>query len=129
MATKQSRRARGSVRIRMYRQGLGDCFLLTFGPGDHMLIDCGLLAGTPDGVNKINIVAKHVAEETKGRLRALVVTHEHWDHVSGFGDAREVFEKMKIDEVWVAWTEDPTQDIAKEKDKTKKLRLAALGAA
>src|SRR5438874_2112766 len=118
------------VRIRMYRQGLGDCFLLTFGPDDHMLIDCGLLAGTPDGVNKISAVARHVAQTTKGHLRALVVTHEHWDHVSGFSDARdEVFEKMKIDEVWVAWTEDPSQDIAKEADKTKKLRLAAIGAA
>ena len=34
------------VRVRMYRQGLGDCFLLTFGEGAaarHALIDCGSL--------------------------------------------------------------------------------------
>ena len=33
------------LRVRMYRQGLGDCFLLTFNPGDekHVLIDCGTL--------------------------------------------------------------------------------------
>ena len=37
------------VRIRMYRQGLGDCFLLTFygdGGPHHILIDCGVLSGT-----------------------------------------------------------------------------------
>src|SRR5215208_5035010 len=38
-----------AVRVRMYRQGLGDCFLITFNSNDntanqrHMLIDCGTL--------------------------------------------------------------------------------------
>ena len=53
------------VRIRMYRQGLGDCFLLTFW-GDsqprHILIDCGVLTGTPDGKTKIQRVAKNIQE-------------------------------------------------------------------
>ena len=37
------------VRIRMYRQGLGDCFLLTFHhrpEAVHMLVDCGTLGVT-----------------------------------------------------------------------------------
>ncbi len=37
-----------SVRIRMYRPGLGDCFLLTFRNGSqdrHILIDCGIFLG------------------------------------------------------------------------------------
>ena len=36
----------------MYRQGLGDCFLLAFATGGrrpfYVLIDCGVLLGTPD---------------------------------------------------------------------------------
>ena len=41
-----------NVRIRMYRQGLGDCFLLSFADGDdfkgasHVLVDCGTLGAT-----------------------------------------------------------------------------------
>src|SRR5271166_5127879 len=34
------------LRVRMYRHGLGDCFLLTFhlgGDEKHVLIDCGTL--------------------------------------------------------------------------------------
>jgi hypothetical protein len=113
----------------MYRQGLGDCFLLTF-PGDiHIMIDCGLLAGTPGGPSKIRQVAEHIRQTTEGRLQALVVTHEHWDHVSGFSDAQAVFESLTIGETWVAWTEDPKQDIATERRKANGLRMAALRAA
>jgi hypothetical protein len=44
------------VTVRMYRQGLGDCFLLTFRGGDgkprYLWIDCGVLLGTPDATAK-----------------------------------------------------------------------------
>ena len=71
----------------MYRQGLGDCFLLTCSDGDetsHLLIDCGVLKGTAEGEERMQEVAKSVRETTGGRLDRLVVTHEHWDHLSGF---------------------------------------------
>jgi beta-lactamase superfamily II metal-dependent hydrolase len=119
----------GEVRIRMYRQGLGDCFLLTFDTGRHILIDCGLLAGTPDGPATIRKVAQHVKESTQGHINALVVTHEHWDHVSGFTDARDIFESLTIDETWVAWTEDASQDIVAERRRANTLRMAALAKA
>src|SRR5436190_12433303 len=51
-------RANYRVRIRMYRHGLGDCFLLSFpNPGGkdvHVMIDCGVVLGTsePDAVMK-----------------------------------------------------------------------------
>ena len=81
------------VRIRMYRQGLGDCFLLTFPTGGdrHVLIDCGVLKGTKGGANAIREVAANVMKTTNGTLAALVVTHEHWDHVSGFVQAANEF--------------------------------------
>ena len=48
------------VRVRMYRQGLGDCFLLTFNPGGnekHILIDCGTLGATTTGIKLPDVVA------------------------------------------------------------------------
>jgi hypothetical protein len=42
-----------SVRVRMFRQGLGDSFLITFDVGGderHILIDCGTLGATTSGV-------------------------------------------------------------------------------
>lgn len=117
------------VRVRMYRMGLGDCFLLTFNGSDHILIDCGILTGTPGGAERARDVAGHIRKTTGGRLRALVATHEHWDHVSGFSYALETFKKFEIDEVWAAWTEDPSQQIAAERKAARNLRLRALNAA
>ena len=106
------------VRVRMYRQGLGDCFLLTF-TGDgaqpiHMLIDCGALKGTPDVTNRMQAVAKDIVAETGGHLDVLVATHEHWDHLSGFLQAQDLFEGVTVAETWLAWTEDPDDDLANE---------------
>ena len=43
----------GRISVRMYRQGLGDCFLITIpkaGGGDfRMLIDCGIVLGAEGG--------------------------------------------------------------------------------
>ncbi len=116
------------VRIRMYRQGLGDCFLLTFygdGGPRHILIDCGVLSGTPNGSQKILQVAENIKAETNGKLKALVATHEHWDHVSGFYDAAKVFDPFDIEEIWVAWTEDPSNDTARNLKRNNKLKLQA----
>lgn len=121
-----------SVRVRMYRQGLGDCFLLTF-PKDrgesHMLIDCGVLTGTGDAQGQMRKVPQNILETTKGRLDALVVTHEHWDHISGFLQAEEIFNKLRVSEVWLAWTEDPKDDLAEELRKRKAKALRAIVAA
>jgi hypothetical protein len=106
------------VKVRMYRQGLGDCFLLAFPSTGRsakprfVLIDCGVLLGTPEGVDRVRRVAEHIVESTGGRLDLLVATHEHWDHLSGFEQARDIFDKLKIEEVWVAWTEDPDDSTA-----------------
>jgi beta-lactamase superfamily II metal-dependent hydrolase len=108
------------VRIRMYRPGLGDCFLLTFRSGEqesHVLIDCGIFVGTADEKKRITEIAEHIRESAGNRVNALVATHEHWDHVSGFFHAKESFKKLEADEVWLAWTEDPEQTIAKENKK------------
>jgi hypothetical protein len=115
----------------MYRQGLGDCFLLTFPKGQresHVLIDCGVLTGTKDAQARMRKVAENILQTTGGLLDALVVTHEHWDHVSGFLQAEEIFNKMRVSEVWLAWTENPRDDLAEELGKRKAKALRALTA-
>ncbi len=120
------------VRIRMYRKWLGDCFLLSFRDGadlNHVLIDCGAFWGSPGGRQNVVAAAQSIAAETGGRLHAVVLTHEHWDHISGFSYALEEFKRIDIGEVWAAWTEDPDQEIAQEWKEQKKLAMAAISAA
>ena len=114
--------ANSTVRVRMYRQGFGDCFLLSFsqaenGAGNadsnfHMLIDCGVLLGTRDPEETMRSVVSNIKEVTGGHLNLVVATHEHWDHLSGYTQARELWDSMRIDQVWVAWTEDATNELA-----------------
>lgn len=120
------------LRVRMYRQGLGDCFLLSCTDGaetSHILIDCGVLKGTPDAQGRMQEVAQSVRDTTGGRLDRLVVTHEHWDHLSGFLQAQAIYDAVEVGEVWLAWTEDPEDDLANELRSRKRKRLNGLAAA
>jgi hypothetical protein len=106
-----------NLRIRMYRKGLGDRFLLTFTTAArryHMLIDCGILKGTEDAQQIMLDIVEDIKKETDGVLDLLVVTHEHWDHLSGFHQARELWDTIQVNEVWMAWTEDTANDDAKD---------------
>src|SRR3954468_24698714 len=81
------------IKIRMYQDILGDCFLLSFPGKDgaiYVLIDCGILQGMPRATERMQDIAKDIAHETKSHLDLLVITHEHWDHLSGFEEARGV---------------------------------------
>lgn len=116
-----------AVRVRMYRQGLGDCLLLSLlnRKGNrgafHMMFDCGVLVGTKDAAAKLSAVVADIARETGGFVDVLVVTHEHYDHVSGFKLAADGFAprgkrvegKLSVGEVWYGWTEDPKDETAK----------------
>jgi hypothetical protein len=105
------------VRIRMYRQGLGDCFLITFDVGGggekHMLIDFGTLGSKTTQV-KMSDVIESIKKTTGGELAILVATHAHQDHVSGFLSQQAVLETFKIQNVWMPWTENPGDGLAKE---------------
>src|SRR5262245_15491710 len=123
------KRAVPSVTVRMYRQGLGDCFLLSFPKRSgrfFILIDCGVIRGTPGSEELMTAVAKDIADTTKNHLDVLVATHEHWDHVSGFDQAKAVFKDITVDQVWLAWTEDPTNAIANKLRDERQARLNAL---
>lgn len=124
MPPRRTRRQPGStadqarkLRIRMYRQGLGDCFLLTFDPAGqpvHVLIDFGTL-GSSLG-QSMKAVATDIIQSTRGHLHLLVATHEHKDHVSGFPQLKTASDegRLQIDRVWMAWTENPRNARAEE---------------
>jgi len=98
------------VTIRMYRPGLGDCFLIKFKKGlltRYILIDCGVLQKTAGEKDRLEKIVKDIRRTTRGRLHVLVVTHEHADHLSGFVFHENLFrEKFRIDQVWMPWTEN-----------------------
>ncbi|WP_114953895.1 hypothetical protein [Sphingosinicella terrae] len=157
-STRAAARADGSdavaVTVRMYKGILGDCFLLRFTRGERtsrVLIDCGIIQGVAGAKGRMQEIAADivaqcggdVAEGRAGHLDLLVVTHEHWDHISGFGQAAEIFigedggqPLLEIGRLWMAWTEDPEDDLAAELrgrfDRRKKavamMGLAAAGA-
>lgn len=129
------------IRIRTYRHGLGDCFLLTVVDasesaggllGDvHVLIDCGVLLGTDDARRKMNDVVADIVQTTNGRIDVVVATHEHWDHISGFNQAREQWESsgLNIGAIWMAWTEDLDDPLANRLRQDREERRRALAPA
>jgi beta-lactamase superfamily II metal-dependent hydrolase len=120
------------AKIRMYRQGLGDCFLISLprtGTGNrpyYVMIDCGVILGTADPGTIMTKVIENIVEVTGGEIDLLIATHEHWDHLSGFVQAKQSFDKLRVQEVWLGWTEDPKDELTQKLKKEKGLALAAL---
>jgi hypothetical protein len=56
------------------------------------------------------------------------MTHEHADHISGFRSAQEKFGGFEVDQIWMAWTENPEDPQALEFDKYKGTAVDALAA-
>lgn len=98
------------LRVRMYRTGLGDCFLLSFprlGRPFHMLVDCGVFKNSPNEKAILRDVATDIAAATGGRLDVVVGTHEHYDHLIGFKHAKDIFAAVDFGEVWLSWIDKP----------------------
>lgn len=122
------------VKVRMYRQGLGDCFLITLprseGKPYFIMIDCGVILGTPSGAKTMQDVVNDIILVTHGHIDLLLATHEHWDHLSGFLQAKDLFAGLTFDKVWLAWTEDPNDELAnKLRSEHSKMQMALAAAA
>src|SRR5215471_8279727 len=114
-----------TIRIRMYRVGFGDCFLVTLPLADngefrHVLVDCGV--HTKGNIGTLDEVIDNIGEVTGKKLAVVVATHAHQDHISGFDPDK--FGKFEIGEVWLPWTEDPNDPQAV---KLKKKQVALVG--
>jgi len=108
-----------TLTIRAYQVGFGDCFLLTFHypmSERHVLIDFGtrsLPKGLKDPDKHMRRVADDVKARCKGKLHAVVATHRHQDHISGFATAADgkgsgdVIAACKPSVVVQPWTEHP----------------------
>jgi hypothetical protein len=110
----------------MHQVGFGDCFLLTFGYdkalGDgrkerHVLIDFGSTRWAHDHKDDHLEVAQSIAKRSGGKLDAVVMTHRHKDHLSGFGHPQAGAAIAALDPSIVVrpWTEDP--DAARDAEK------------
>lgn len=116
----------------MYRQGLGDCFLVslphTAGRARpyYMMIDCGVILGTHNPADIMTRVVDDIVATTGGQIDLLIATHEHWDHLSGFLQAQDSFNKLKVHEVWLGWTENDADELTRKIKAEKGLALTAL---
>ncbi len=128
--------------LRLYCHGLGDCTLLTLPaqgrPPFRILIDCGIHSAARAGNARLGAVVDDLAEASGGEIDVIVGTHEHWDHLSGFLVHRDRFvhraapglgkndPRIRVGEVWLAWTEDPSDPDARDLDRYKREAEAAI---
>ena len=116
--------------IRVFDVGLGDCIYCRIpkahatGRDFHILIDCGTLGSTStlaDAVGKLKDALPQV--DGKHRIDLLVVTHEHKDHMTGFG--LKLWDDFSFGAIWMSAAMDPKHP---EAEKTQKLHGFAAGA-
>jgi hypothetical protein len=107
----------GELRIRMYRVGFGDFFLVTVPSADgpqHILIDCGVTKGkTGKGdIATIKAAVRDMGEETDHKLALIIMTHRHQDHIIGFSRSEDEFLRFKdrVDAIWMPFWETEYDD-------------------
>ena len=113
--------------IRLFDVGLGDCVYCRIpkaykdGRDFHILIDCGTLSGA-DYLSEAMKVLKPLLPKVAGKhhVDLLVVSHEHKDHMTGFG--LKLWDDLSFGAIWMSCAMDPKHPEAK---KAKKLHSFA----
>jgi hypothetical protein len=121
--------------IRAYNVEVGDCIYVRIpdahsvnGTTDdfHILIDCGSIGGIDNLERAMEDLESQLpnAPGGKRRLDLLVATHEHKDHILGFG--LPVFERLAIGQIWMNTAMDPAHPQAANTLKLRSLATAAV---
>ena len=116
-ARRPAAKGAAAVSIRMYRLGVGDCFLVTLprkgGKPFRILIDCGIHMAETDGAGRIRAAVEDILKQSGKALDVVVGTHEHWDHLSGFHHGADLFGQARAEQIWCAWTENEDDPVAR----------------
>jgi beta-lactamase superfamily II metal-dependent hydrolase len=104
--------------VRMYNVGFGDCFLVQLPSREGtrtILFDCGTHPAGP-GPRPISEVVENLIDDItdsdgQARIDVIVATHRHADHVSGF--ASKLWRDVEVGEVWMPWTENYDDPVAR----------------
>ncbi len=106
-----------ALTLRTYKVGFGDCFLLSFRYPTferHVLIDFGTTGtGDDEAATLLLRIAEDIRTVSHGKLHAVVATHRHKDHISGFATKKngkgpgDIIAALAPDVVIQPWTEDP----------------------
>lgn len=116
--------------VRMFDVGLGDCIYCRIpmahedGRDFHILIDCGTLSPTnklKDAMESLKPMLPLI--DGKRHVDLLVVTHEHKDHMTGFG--LKIWDDFTFGAIWMNAAMDPDHP---EAEKAKKLHGFAAAA-
>lgn len=121
----------GTIRIRMYNVGFGDCFLLTLPTKQTILVDAGFHMSGVGEYNGHGIVDQIITDVKKAnggqaKIDVVIATHRHQDHVYAFNSDK--WNQVAVGEVWLPWVEDRQSKEAKRLWKKKDgfaLQLAA----
>jgi beta-lactamase superfamily II metal-dependent hydrolase len=116
--------------VRLFDVGLGDCIYCRIpkahktGRDFHILIDCGTLSSTTYLSAAVAVLATMLPVlGGKRHIDLLVVTHEHKDHMAGFG--MKLWGGFSFGAIWMTAAMDPKHP---EAEKASKLRAFAAGA-
>ena len=108
--------------IRLFDVGLGDCIYCRIpkahkdGRDFHILIDCGTLSSTDylsDAIDKLKPLLPLI--DGKRHVDLLVVTHEHKDHMTGFG--MKLWDELSFGAIWMSAAMDLNHPEAKRAKK------------
>lgn len=117
--------------IRVFDVGLGDCIYCRIprahrdGRDFHILIDCGTLSST-DYLSAAIENLKPLLPKIDGKCRVdlLVVTHEHKDHMTGFG--MKLWSDFSFGAIWMSSAMDLNHPEAKRAKKLHSFATAAM---
>lgn len=95
------------IRVRMYRVGFGDFFLVSLlasgGKPVHIVVDCGVFKGTSQtgDIGSIEAAVADMLQVTGGQVALVIMTHRHADHIAGFARCAATFKTLKVGGVWM----------------------------